>query len=1091
MIFLNELADEMNSEIIIITETHLRNNQDEAESNIPGWSETRADRKVRSHGGVNIYTRDYIPIQHQLSYSNGHLELACTFISSYETAIISMYRPPDCPAKLFSDGINKAEEWINSLETKLEKTPTIILAGDLNFPNMKTWSPEDISRVNNNFRARTENDIPIGSEREQITKLIDMANKRAFSQEVEVTTRGENTLDLIFCNNTEFIDSIESIENTTMSDHKFLIAHMTKDAEAHEEQTLKNFCHTKIPEFNLKTASPEEWKQARNVFLKKSEDFNLEASANDIINETTKALEDTVIQCFSSSKVPDRSKLKSNSLIPREARTLMRKKINASKTLQKSEDPDKINNLKDKIAKIEDDLRKLVHRKRSIAEKKARNNLKTDPKPLYQLVKKLTRKPSKIGPLNRTKTTESWSDAKILSQQYKSVFTAPMADNIFTDSEEFFHREHTEDSNTKLDSFTVNKNLIYRAIDKLSPDASPGPDGIPSILIKQLKFEITPTLEVAFKKSIENGEIPKNFSQAYIKPIKKPKKPRGDPASYRPVSLTSNVAKILEHLVKSQLQNHLEQEEKLNTAQHGFRPNRSCLTQLLDHYDTVLKHLEEGRTYEVIYLDFAKAFDTVDRYILARELLKIGIQNKAATWLFQFLNNRTQQVLAENTLSPPVEVISGVPQGTVLGPQMFLILINSMTEEEIESKVTMFADDTRVGRDIINEDDIAKLQRDLDTIFSWQKRNNMSFNEDKFELVIHGNNLRYSSSIPRGRYITDDGTVIKPSTSVRDLGIQISEDNDFSEQIAIVCKRARDKANWVFRTFYSRDVSFMTFMWRCYVQPLLDYGSQLWTPSSQGEIKALEDIFRNYSNRAQQDNKESFDFWNRIRRYGIRSQQRRAERFRIICTWKVLERITPNCGLSWSSTESSGRLCKVSHSPNYSTDRVKTLRNASFQSRGPALFNVMPYFLRETTNCSINVFKNKLDKFLETIPDTPLSQKWYPIPLDCFSARPSNGLIDWIRHLGVPVRHPLPLEEVKNKIKSSPQFIDFEHSRFSPDPRLTENSHSQLYDWVNEGENDATYQDLQVENDAIFQDLQAENDASYQDLQERNNNFVN
>ena len=186
MNFLSEMADEMNSEFILITETHLKMSQDEAESNLPGWSETRADRKDRSHGGLTIYTRDYIPIAHQLSYSNGHLDLACTFISPYETAIISIYRPPDCPAKLFTDGLNKIEDWLNKLEVKLDKTPNIILAGDLNFPSMKTWSPEDITKVKNNYKAKDDNTIPIGNEKEQIFKLLDMITERAFDQEVKV-----------------------------------------------------------------------------------------------------------------------------------------------------------------------------------------------------------------------------------------------------------------------------------------------------------------------------------------------------------------------------------------------------------------------------------------------------------------------------------------------------------------------------------------------------------------------------------------------------------------------------------------------------------------------------------------------------------------------------------------------------------------------------------------------------------------------------------------------------------------------------------------------------------------------------------------
>ena len=159
-----------------------------------------------------------------------------------------------------------------------------------------------------------------------------------------------------------------------------------------------------------------------------------------------------------------------------------------------------------------------------------------------------------------------------------------------------------------------------------------------------------------------------------------------------------------------------------------------------------------------------------------------------------------------------------------------------------------------------------------------------------------------------------------------------------------------------------------------------DYASQLWAPNKQLDIKSLEDIFRNYSAQAQKDNNESLDFWSRLVRYNIRSQQRRSKRFRVICTWKILEKITPNCGLSWSSNEKTGRVCSIPVPSNKASDRVKTLKISAFQTRGPKLFNSLPYYLRELTGCSLNSFKNNLDKYLDLFPDMALSQKYQPVP---------------------------------------------------------------------------------------------------------------
>ena len=340
--------------------------------------------------------------------------------------------------------------------------------------------------------------------------------------------------------------------------------------------------------------------------------------------------------------------------------------------------------------------------------------------------------------------------------------------------------------------------MICNAIDKLPAKSAPGPDGIPNFLLKQLKFELIPTLHTLFKSSLESTKIPSHFLKAHVMPIKKPKKPASEPSSYRPVSLTSGLSKIFEHVIKPQVQFFLENNNLLTESQHGFRPMRSCISQLLSHYNSVVEELEKGNIVDVVYLDFVKAFDSVDIFILSKELKNIGISGKAGHWLHNFLSNRIQQIIAENQLSTPAKVQSGVPQGTVLGPLLFLVMINSLSDIELESRISLFADDTRVANGIHNEDDIRSLQDDLNKIFTWQQKNNMDFNSDKFQLLSHGRHFRGSRDIPKGQYTANNGNIIKLESPVRDLGIEISSSSDFLDHISLTCKRARDKSSWIF-----------------------------------------------------------------------------------------------------------------------------------------------------------------------------------------------------------------------------------------------------------------------------------------------------
>lgn len=185
---------------------------------------------------------------------------------------------------------------------------------------------------------------------------------------------------------------------------------------------------------------------------------------------------------------------------------------------------------------------------------------------------------------------------------------------------------------------------------------------------------------------------------------------RESSCNYRPVSLTSHISKIMESILKDSIAKYLNEKNLLNSSQHGFTNGRSCLTNLLCFFESVVNYVDKKEAVDVIYLDFQKAFDRVPHQRLLLKIESIGIKGKVLTWLSAWLSNRQQRVVLNGGMSDWVNVRSGVPQGSVLGPLLFVIFINDI-DADIISKIFKFADDCKVLNKATSVVDILMLFR--------------------------------------------------------------------------------------------------------------------------------------------------------------------------------------------------------------------------------------------------------------------------------------------------------------------------------------------------------------------------------------------
>jgi Reverse transcriptase (RNA-dependent DNA polymerase) len=336
----------------------------------------------------------------------------------------------------------------------------------------------------------------------------------------------------------------------------------------------------------------------------------------------------------------------------------------------------------------------LIRKSKGEYEKKLVNRVKDDPKKFYAYVNSKRKTKDSIGPLmdsNGEKTSDFKKMGNVLNTFFGSVFTIEDKEDLEIIEKQYI--EANNDSIATLKVIDITEDKIKKAIDSLKINKAAGIDDMGSTLLKLSKEGILRPLNAIFRESLDTGKVPGDWKKANVMSIFK-KGSKADCGNYRPVSLTCQVGKIMERVIKDELMEFVE-KFILKDSQHGFRSKRSCLTNLLEFLETVQTEVDEGKCMDVVFLDLQKAFDKVSHGRLVIKLRNIGIRGKLLDWITEWLRKRSQRVVLNGEASDWVEVGSGVPQGSVLGPALFLVYINDM-DEGILNNLWKFADDTQI-----------------------------------------------------------------------------------------------------------------------------------------------------------------------------------------------------------------------------------------------------------------------------------------------------------------------------------------------------------------------------------------------------------
>ena len=422
--------------------------------------------------------------------------------------------------------------------------------------------------------------------------------------------------------------------------------------------------------------------------------------------------------------------------------------------------------------------------------------------------------------------SSSAGKAKVLLKQFCSVFTkerdSPPA-NI-----------HGTPFPT-VEPLKIEVNGIEKLLKNLNSSKATGPDNIPSQVLKNCAKNIAPILTIIFRHSVQTGILPQDWLSANIAAVFK-KGDKNKAENYRPVSLTSVTCKLLEHVISRHLRDHFDKFNILTDRNHGFRTGHSCESQLLTTTHDLFSSLERGKQVDIAVLDLSKAFDTVPHSKLLTKLNHYGIRGPIHTWLSQFLTQRKMKVLVEGETSEEAVVESGVPQGTVLGPLLFLCHLNDLPNS-VNATVRLFADDCLLYKEINNEQDQEVLQKDINNLGIWAEKWGMRFNATKCQILQI--KPKYKSFLYKM-----GGIPLEVVSDCQYLGVNISHDLSWKNHINKTAKKASSTVGFLRRNFRNCPQSCKKLAYISLVRSKLEYAATVWDPYTRNEIDKLERVQR-------------------------------------------------------------------------------------------------------------------------------------------------------------------------------------------------------------------------------------------------------
>ena len=909
----------INPDIIVITEVKPKNNRyqvspvDYALHDYVMFSSNLNSNVGR---GIIVYTKPDLNASDMILISpfTEFVSVKIPLSGSDSLCLLAIYKSPDTTA-------DNEDLLLQLLRSTSQASSHVLITGDFNFPGIE-WPSQVITA----HHRRNE-------------KFLECLRDCFLTQHVDFNTRGRvgqrsSTLDLVLTNEDNMVSNLQSHSPLGKSDHSCLLFNFVCTSQK-EFRQRKIFFYDKGDYPAIRHALREEnWPHIDDIGLENYYDH---------IRDKLLSLQDDHIpsKTFTCSRKHKPYELSRNDMAEIKKKHRLWQRYFETKSTAKYRDYTRQRN---KVTKI-------IRKARTRLEDNICNAIDSNPKKFWKYTQSSTRTSERIPELQRTDGSTATTDhekSEALSGFFASVFAS--------EPEGPLPRFEVQQGEL-ADDVEITQENVYTLLRDLNPNKSPGPDLIHPRMLKECARELTQPLVTLFEHSLTTAQIPAIWKKAKVSALHKKGK-RSQPSNYRPISLTCVLCKIMESLVRSNIVSHMLINNLFSDTQFGFISGRSTLLQLLHVMEKWTSYLEDGQDIIVAYLDFQKAFDTVPHRRLLHKIEAYGVNDSTTNWIKTFLTGRTQTVCVNGMESASRSVTSGIPQGSVLGPTLFILYVNELPSI-VHSFTYLFADDTKIFKPISQPSDYDDFRNDLDTLYHWTETWLLHFNLDKCKTMHIGHN---TPDLAAFSFPDDNSTMMTRVIEEKDLGVYFDSELSFNQHITAKVSKANQILGVIRRTFTRLKPENFKRLFTSLVRPHLEYGVNIWHPHLNRDIKLLEGVQRRGSKLV--PDLKNLPYPERLKALELPTLTYRRLRGDLIEVYKVFNRYSTSPDDLFTlhaNNRTRGHRLKLQKSRC-----TKTIRARSFTQRVINNWNSLPDHV--VNSPSLTAFKNRLDSHLKHHP---------------------------------------------------------------------------------------------------------------------------